>query len=430
MTRHPCRFAVAILLALVLGACTSLPAPQSHNTVLLISIDGLRADAVGSDAMPTLNRLATGGVQADWMNPSYPSLTFPNHYTLVTGLRPDHHGIVNNTMRDPVLGRFSLGNRAAVEDARWWGGEPIWVTLQKHGGHAATMFWPGSEAAIAGQYPDVWRSFDATVPPNGRVDQVLAWLAQPAPQRPRFITLYFDQVDHAGHAHGPRSAESAAAMREVDDALARLVAGIDTRGLRNSVDLIVVSDHGMAQIAPGHRIYLDDYLGDAHLPMSAIDLVTRGQVVGIIPRQSDAAAVANAVLGKHAHAECWRKNELPARWHYGTHPRIPPIVCQADPGWELSTRSDPGKPDGLRGGHGYDPDAPDMHAVFVASGPDFARGVRIGAFDNVDVYPLLAALLGIPAQHNDGDIRPLLPALDRQGRELVPASQKKPPARP
>ena len=124
----------------LLPACNTVPAPAPGRTVVLVSIDGLRADVVGSGAMPTLDALARDGVHAQWMTPSYPSLTFPNHYTLVTGLRPDHHGIVNNTMRDPVLGRFSLHDSDAVEDPRWWGGEPVWVTLQAHGGHAATMF--------------------------------------------------------------------------------------------------------------------------------------------------------------------------------------------------------------------------------------------------------------------------------------------------
>ena len=170
------------LLFALLCSCASLPPPAvPGHQVLLVSIDGLRADVVGSGTMPTLDRIATAGVHADWMNPSYPSLTFPNHYTLVTGLRPDHHGIVNNTMRDPVLGKFSLGNRAAVENPRWWGGEPVWVTLQKHGGHAATMFWPGSEAPIAGMHPDQWRRFDATVTPEQRVDTVLNWLDDPPP---------------------------------------------------------------------------------------------------------------------------------------------------------------------------------------------------------------------------------------------------------
>ena len=179
----------ACFLATVVSACATQPdLDRAPATVLLVSVDGLRAGVVGTGAMPTLDALAAGGVRAQWMTPSYPSLTFPNHYSLVTGLRPDHHGIVNNTMHDPVLGDFSLGNRDAIGDARWWGGVPAWVTVQAHGGHAATMFWPGSEAPIAGDYPDYWLPFDGSMPPDARVDQVLAWLDLPAPERPRLLT--------------------------------------------------------------------------------------------------------------------------------------------------------------------------------------------------------------------------------------------------
>jgi predicted AlkP superfamily pyrophosphatase or phosphodiesterase len=394
----------ACLLALLLSACASLPPSPPARQVLLVSIDGLRADVIGSGVMPTLDALARDGVHATWMNPSYPSLTFPNHYTLVTGLRPDHHGIVNNTMRDPVLGRFSLGDRKAVEDPRWWGGKPVWVTLQEHGGHAATMFWPGSEAPIAGQHPDDWRRFDANVTPAQRVDQVLEWLDRDGPRRPAFVTLYFDQVDHEEHAYGPGSLQAMQADADSAVALARLMGGLRALGLRDRVDVIVVSDHGMAGVPPGQREYLDDYLAVANLPISALDVISRGTAVGVAPAPgSDAAAVEAAVVGRHPHAECWRKQDVPARWHYGSNPRVPAIVCQADIGWTLTVRAaGPGKP--VRGGaHGYAPEMPEMRAVFIADGPRFADHAQLPAFDNVDVYPLLMRLLGVPPEPNDGN---------------------------
>src|SRR5690606_37522117 len=239
------------------------------------------------------------------MTPSYPSLTFPNHYTLVTGLRPDHHGIVNNTMRDPVLGDFSLRNRAAVSDARWWGGKPAWVTLQEHGGIAATMFWPGSEAPVAGQHPTHWLPFDGAVSARDRVAQVLEWLD--LPRRPQLLTLYFDEVDHDGHGHGPHSPEARAAQRRVDDAVATLLPGLQARGLRDTVDIIVVSDHGMAEVLPGQREYLDDWLAAAGLSISDVDVVSTGAVAGLSARAGNAVAVADALVRRHAHAQCWRK---------------------------------------------------------------------------------------------------------------------------
>ena len=396
------------------------PSPALAPAVLLVSIDGLRADTIGSGVMPTLDALAARGVHADWMNPSYPSLTFPNHYTLVTGLRPDHHGIVNNTMRDAALGGFSLSNRAAVEDARWWGGTPIWVTLQAHGGHAATMFWPGSEAPIGGAHPDQWRRFDASMPDSERVDTTLDWLARTDAARPTLVTLYFDQVDHEEHLSGPHSLQAMQAEADVDSALARLLDGLDARGLRDRVDVIIVSDHGMARVPPGQREYLDDLLAAKSLPATAIDAVSRGTSVGVdIAPAANARQVETALLGRHAHSECWRKADVPARWHYGTNPRVPAIVCQADIGWILTTRPKPGDrarmDDGnahATGSHGYAPESPEMRAVFVADGPRFADGKRLPAFDNVDVYPLLARLLGVPAAPNDGDPATLLPALE------------------
>jgi predicted AlkP superfamily pyrophosphatase or phosphodiesterase len=412
-------FATALLAVAALAGCATAPpaAPAPTPAVLLVSIDGLRADVVGSGVMPTLDALATHGVHADWMRPSYPSLTFPNHYTLVTGLRPDHHGIVNNNMRDPALGRFSLGNREAVEDPRWWGGTPAWVTLQRLGGHAATMFWPGSEAPIGGMHPEQWRRFDAKVPNAGRVDTVLDWLARTDAARPTFVTLYFDQVDHEEHAYGPGSLQAMQAEAGVDEALARLVAGLDARGLRGRVDVIVVSDHGMARVLPGQREYLDDLLAE-HGASATIDVVSRGTAVGVDPAPgADVAAVEAALLGRHPHSECWRKADVPARWHYGTHPRVPAIVCQADIGWILTPR--PKDPAMLReadahatGAHGYAPESPEMRAVFVADGPRFADGKRLPPFDNVDVYPLLMRLLGVPAEANDGNPDTLLPALE------------------
>ena len=387
-------------LLLLLAACASRP-------VVLVSVDGLRSDAIGSGTMPTLDALAAGGVHAEWMNPSYPTLTFPNHYTLVTGLRPDRHGIVNNTMLDPVLGRFSLRDRDAVGDPRWWGGKPAWVTLQEHGGRAATMFWPGSEAPIAGQHPSDWRPFDANVPASERVDQVLAWLDRKPRQRPRLLTLYFDEVDHEGHAWGPGSAQVLTAQAHVDAALARLLSGLEARGIRDQVDLIVVSDHGMAAVPPGQREYIDDWLAAKGLGIDAVEVVTRGSSMGVNPAEgADPAVVEAALAGRHAHAECWRKQDLPPQWHYGTHPRVPAITCQADVGWLLLVRR-PGERQGTHatGAHGYAPELPEMRAVFVADGPSFADGVRMPAFDNVDVYPLLMHLLRVPAEPHDGDLR-------------------------
>jgi predicted AlkP superfamily pyrophosphatase or phosphodiesterase len=275
------------------------------------------------------------------------------------------------------------------------------------------MFWPGSEAEIRGVRPDYWQAFDAKVTPTQRVEQVLAWLDLPSDQRPDVMTLYFDQDDHEEHAHGPDSAQAKAARAQVDAALAQLLTGLHKRGLDGKINLIVVSDHGMAAVAPDHVLALEDML-----PIDKVQIVSSGEVIGIEPRTGEQttfdADIAPKLIGRHDHYQCWRKSELPPRWHYGSNPRVPAIVCQVDEGWDalprkyIAERSN----DGItRGSHGYDPALPSMQATFIANGPAFRSGTRLPTFDNVDIYPLLTRLLGITPVPNDGDITPLLPAL-------------------
>jgi predicted AlkP superfamily pyrophosphatase or phosphodiesterase len=408
----------------LLSACTTAPSrpisdadpASSPVPVLLISLDGVRPDYLQRGITPHLSRLAQEGVHAEWMNPSYPSLTFPNHYTLVTGLRPDRHGIINNTMWDEQLGDFTLSNRNAVGDARWWSGEPIWVSAENAGIRTATMFWPGSEAPVQGVRPWQWREFDHQIPIDQRVDQILAWLALPTEKRPQLVTLYFEHVDTAGHDGGPDSAQVAEALRQVDTGIGRLMAGLEARGLLDKINLVVVSDHGMAATSPKRTVIVEDLVS-----LEDARVVTTGQVVGFTPKPGRETVTEQQLLGKHDHVECWRKQDMPARWRYGTHPRIPPIVCQADEGWLLVKRAtyEKGIAKGWQGGgsHGYDPALPSMRAIFIAHGPAFRERMTVPGFDNVDVYPLLARLMGISPADNDGDAQTLLPILKPASKE-------------
>ena len=401
--------AFAALVSL-LSACASAPLAVSDEPapVLLISIDSFRPDYLDRGVTPNLVQIARGGVRARWMNPSYPSLTFPNHYTLVTGLRPDHHGIVHNTMRDAELGEFRNSDEKAVREPRWWGGEPVWVTAENAGLRTATLFWPGSEAPINGTWPSDWVKYDDEMPMSQRIDIVLGWLARPAQQRPRLITLYIGALDHTAHDFGPDSPETNATLAEVDAAIGRLLHGLSAQALRDRVNIVVVSDHGMAPVASSHSLNVETLVDH-----DDATYVSVGEVVGFVPRAGHQAAAEAQLLGRHDHYECWRKGELPARWHYGTHPRVPPIVCQMDVGFDAQTprKLASRRPGGTRGSHGYDPADPTMRALFIAQGPAFRQGVEIAPFDNVDVYPLLAKLIGVEPNPNDGEIAPLLPAL-------------------
>ena len=402
--------------ALLASACatrspSTAPAAAQPATLLLVSVDGLRPADVTPAQMPVLDALGNANVRAEGMRPSYPSLTFPNHYTLVTGRRPDHHGIIHNSMEDARLGEFRLSNRGAVGNGDWWqGGAPVWASVQRAGLRAATMFWPGSEAEIDGVRPWRWRAYDGAIGNADRVAQVLEWLRLPAAERPRFVTLYFDVVDHVSHDHGPGSAQARAARADVDAALGQLLDGLrDARQLQTT-NLVIVSDHGFEAVPPGHSIAVDDMA-----PRELAQAVSVGQVIGFMPRAGKTADAERVLLGQHAQYRCWRKGELPARWHYGHHPRIPPILCQMAPGWDaLFAKAHAARQqlEHARGSHGYDPELPSMRATFIAAGPAFRSGTRLPVFDNVDVYPLLMRLLALPAEDNDGDISPLLPALE------------------
>lgn len=416
------RVFLALATVLPLAACSTSPATRQDTPMtvpataatapraaklLLVSIDGLRADALDRGITPNLQRIIDDGVRARWMTPAYPSLTFPNHYTLVTGLRPDHHGIVHNSMDDARLGRFTLGDRRAVTEPAWWGGEPIWISAEKAGVRTATWSWPGSEAAVQGVRPSQWRAFDHAVPAEERVQTVLGWLQRSDADAPRLTTLYLEHVDKAGHEHGPASPQYAAAVTRADQVIGQLLDGLRQRGLAGITDIIVVSDHGMAAV-PAGQVVATETMVDPALARS----VTVGQSVGFAPHAGQEAAAERALLGRHDHYQCWKKGELPARWHYGSHPRIPPIICQMDEGWDaLPAEAIARRPHTDGGSHGYDPALPSMRAVFLAAGPSFRRGKTLDGFDNVDLQPLLARLLQVPAPAGDGDPRTLLDAL-------------------
>lgn len=386
-----------------------VPAPSDSipPTLLLVSLDGVHPDQLGRGNTPTLDRLAREGVQAEWMRPSYPSLTFPNHYTLVTGLRPDRHGIVHNTMRDDDLGSFTLSNRDAVGDGRWWGGEPLWISAERAGLPTATLSWPGSEADVQGIRPTRWHLFDADRPKTERIEMVLGWLNESDDTRPRFATLYFEHPDSAAHAYGPDSTQMHEAMAMVDAMMGQLLEGIERNGLDDRVNMVIVSDHGMAAVPAGQRIAIEDMVAP-----DIAEVVSAGQVVGFAPLPGRIAAAESALLGAHDQYDCWRKQELPGRWHYGLHPRVPAIVCQMHEGWDAVPGSFLERiPQRTRGSHGYDPALPSMRAIFIAHGPAFHGGLRLPGFDNVDVYPLLADLLGVAPAEHDGDAQTLRAAL-------------------
>jgi len=376
--------------------------PPLGDTVILISIDGFRADYLDRGLTPALNGLALSGVRAA-MRPSFPSVTFPNHYTLVTGLVPDHHGIVGNSMIDETLPiaehrHFTMEDDKANSDPLWWQqATPLWVTLHRQERQSGVLFWPGSDAEIWGVRPDFWLKWDDKVTYAARIDRALAWLDLPAEVRPQFIALYFDHVDDEGHYFGTRSLSVDTAIAEADAAIARLSAGLQKRKLSDKIDIIVLADHGMAEVAPDHWLFIDDYA-----PAADYRIVHSGAVLGLIP---NAGKEAELVMEK-PHMSCRRRQDLPPDLKFGANPRVPPIICLAEIGWAITSHAERAAATHAPylATHGYDPKAPDMATLFVAHGPAFKRGQFHAAFDNPDVYPLLARLLAITPEPNDGHL--------------------------
>jgi predicted AlkP superfamily pyrophosphatase or phosphodiesterase len=380
--------------------------PSPLSPTILISIDGFRPDYLDRGVTPHLNALAAAGARAQFMRPSFPSITFPNHYTLVTGLRPDHHGVVGNVMEDASIPgvRFTLGNRAATTDHRWWDeAEPIWVTAEKRGVRTATMFWPGSEAAIHDVRPTYWKPFDSKVSNAARVDTLLGWRDQSEAQRPRFLTLYFDEVDHNGHIFGPSSPEVTRAAADVDGAIGRLTDGLKARNI--AANIVIVSDHGMAPVSADHLIRVD-----LIAPPNSFRMVNGGTFAGIEPKPGKEQALAAALRTPQSHMQCWRKAHIPARFAFGRNARVPSFLCLAQVGWLITQDGIGGETRNL-GAHGYDNDAPEMHATFIAEGPSIRPGMILAPFDNVDVYPFVMRLIALRPLVSDGTIRPLESAL-------------------
>jgi predicted AlkP superfamily pyrophosphatase or phosphodiesterase len=400
------------LLLLAIWLCVGawpqiLRGDDAKPTVILVSFDGWRWDYESRYSPPNLHRLMARGVSAELI-PSYPSKTFPNHYTIVTGLYPGHHGIVANSIKDPPTGRrMTMSNAREVRDPMWWGGEPIWVTLQHAGQITAAMFWPGTEAPIQGVWPDHWAPFNQRTSGNTRVDHILTWLDLPLDKRPTFLTLYLDDVDGAGHSNGPNSMEVRNAVRRADGYLGRLVRGLEKRRLLDRVNIVAVSDHGMAETSLDRVVVLDDYIS-----LDDVEVVDINPTLGLFPRSGRDDAVYAALVKAHPRLKVYRRAETPEHWHYRDHPRIPPIVGVVDEGWQIMVRSTLNQRrllGGLglapRGEHGYDPSvARSMHGIFVAAGPAFKSGVTIPAFENVNIYDTLSQVLRVTPAANDGDM--------------------------
>lgn len=401
--RDPRSLRLACLLCLLLACRSTGVLPPERAILVLVSIDGFRWDYLERFNPPVLSRLAAEGVRADGLTPQFPSKTFPNHYTIVTGLTLPHHGIISNNMRAPdIPGEFSMANRDVLADSRWWGGEPIWNTAEKQGRKAAAMFWPGSETVINGRQASFWTPFNNELPHRDRVNKILEWLELPEAERPSFLTLYYSDVDSAGHSRGPDSPEARDAVLRVDASLGELVTGVKALGLADRVHYVVVSDHGMAALSPDRTIVLDNYLD-----VAAVDVVDWSPVLALSPKDGDVDRLMAALKGKHPALDVYRSSEIPAEYGLAGHPRLPAVFAIANDGWTIASKQDvrrwgdPERPPG--GAHGYHARAQSMQGLFIAAGPRIRSGMTVPRFENIHVYEFMCAVLGLQPAKNDGD---------------------------
>ena len=405
-----------LLIVVLLAGCQGarpLAEEDRPLPLLLISIDGFRYDYFDLADTPALDRLVAGGLKADSLHHSFPTKTFPAHYTVVTGCHPGTHGVVANNMWDPDRdARFSLGNRDAVSDGFWYAGcEPLWVTAENQGLTAATYFWPGSEARIHGVRPTFWKPYAGETPHRERIDTVLEWLDLPAAERPDLLTLYFSVVDSAGHRHGPRAEPVRSALIDVDRHLELLLDGLEARGLLEQMHIVLVSDHGMSRVDFDQYIMLDEYLD-----LSRVLVSDWGPAAQIWATDMPAEEIVAALDGAHPHLRVWARDDIPARYSFGTHRRVPDVLAEADLEWMISNRPFMvGRQQfSLYGMHGWDPALLEMHGAFVIHGPAFAAGSRTPAVRSVDLYELMAHLLGLEPAANDGSMRKFRPYLEKR----------------
>ncbi|HEU5079745.1 MAG TPA: ectonucleotide pyrophosphatase/phosphodiesterase [Opitutaceae bacterium] len=393
---------------LVVVCWIQLACAQSHP-LLVVSLDAFRWDYcdLHPKETPNLRRLKKEGASAKSLISVYPSNTFPNHYSIATGLRPEHHGMINNTFFDPQIGAyFRYTSRECVGDSRWWGGEPIWITAVKQGRRSACSFWVGSETAIDGLRPTYWMHYDYSIPFAQRLEQLVGWLTLPEGERPDLVMFYLEETNSVAHTFGPESPETVKAIQLLDTRIGAMIEALDRAGV--NPNLVVVSDHGMTDVKPERCVALDDIID-----LSTVQVDFTGPQAGLRPLKGSVEELLAKLQHLPAGAVAYRREDLPKALHVGDNPRFPPVWVVPQEGGSISTKQ------ALaawlaktKGEHGYDPEIRSMQGTLIVHGPDLASdGRAIDSVENIDLYNLFCALLRLKPAPNDGD--------DRAVRELV-----------
>lgn len=388
-------FFCPFLFLVLLTSCTP---DQDKPYVVMLSLDGFRWDYTDSVATPNFDYLAEHGVKAASLKPSFPTKTFPNHYSIATGLYPDHHGIVANSFYDKTSGRkYRLSDREAVEDGYFYGGEPIWVTAEKQGLTAASYFWVGSEAPIQDIHPTYWKKYDHDFPFAQSIDSVISWLKLPEEKRPQLVLFYNSEPDGMGHHEGPEATTMKEKIIYLDSLVGVFLEKSRQLSIADNLNFILVSDHGMTALDSSRVIYLSDYIHPDWF--ERIEGYNPVYFFQPLPEYEDSARIAFQAM---EHATVWHKDSLPSKWHYGTnHDRIEDYVLVADNGWQVRFNHQSRL---SNGDHGYDNDFKDMHGIFYAMGPAFKEAYLHPTFENVHIYNLISHILHLAPAPNDGKL--------------------------
>jgi len=389
------RYIIFLLLGSILF--TSCKRNNEEPYVVILSMDAFRWDYPDKVPTPNLDYIAKHGVKAKSLKPCFPTKTFPNHYSMATGLFPDNHGIVQNSFYDEEMDSYYyISNRDAVENPEFYGGEPIWVTAEKQGVTSASFYWVGSEAPIMGIQPTYWKRYDHDFPFEDRLDTVIKWLQLPEDIRPHLIMWYMHEPDAVGHDFGPDSDSTMSMIMYLDSLLGVFLNKLEQLPIKDQLNFIVTSDHGMCSTNEERVVIIGDY----------VDSEWFEEIEGYNPNfllkvKDGYLDTAYSILSNIEHIQAWKHDEVPEYLNYGHNPRTMDIVIVADSSWtvEWKERNSYGL-----GAHGYDNTNSDMHAIFYALGPVFKENYKHPGFENIDLYPLMAYILNLQATEVDGSL--------------------------
>lgn len=389
--------AIALIIAVIVVWRTSDKKDAEPTYTVVVSLDAFRWDYPDMYDTPNLDRIASEGLRTV-MTPSYPASTFPNHYTIATGMVPDHNGIVNSLFWNPTEQQvFSMGDTTTRYNPAYYMGEPIWVTAGRQGVKTASIYWVGSDVAVRGQYPTYYHPWndEPRLSFEKRVARTLELLQMPEADRPRLVMTYFDEPDGVGHHFGPRSTETGAMVHHLDSLMGVLYDGIKALPYGNRVNLVITADHGMTDISDERFVNWQDYVKEEWYERAVCF-----NPVNIFVREGYRDSVLNALKGVE-HIYVWTHGNVPDSLNYGNSERTGDVIIAPEIGWQCAD-----KPRGLKGQHGYAPQLPDMRVIFYAAGPSFGKHGNIlrPMLNNIDIYPTLAHIIGIEPAETDGVI--------------------------